>query len=69
MSDYNSIRQQLRRRRLELGLSQTALGAEIGTSQSHISDLESDHHRATAPVLVRWAEALGFEITVSERAS
>jgi transcriptional regulator with XRE-family HTH domain len=67
MTDYDTIRRRLRDRRYALGMSQRALAAELGTQQSHISELESAAYQANTGTLFRWAEALGFRLTIEER--
>lgn len=52
----------VRRKRLEAGLTQGALAAGAGISQSYMSMLEKGVASASAPVLKRLAEALGCEI-------
>jgi len=51
--------------RLDHGLTQTALGRQLGMSQPAIARLESGDHIPTLPTLFKLPEALGIEISVS----
>lgn len=51
--------------RMSQGLTQRALAAMIGTSQAHISDMESGRMEPSMSSLTRWAAALGVEIIVT----
>ncbi|MFD6421741.1 helix-turn-helix domain-containing protein [Streptomyces sp. NPDC060198] len=53
---------QLRRRRIEAGLTQEGLALKVGLSKSHISGIERGTAGASAPVLARLAEAFGCRI-------
>jgi len=66
-ADFDTIRRRLRNRREALGMTQRALAAELGTVQSHISELENSDRPVTTAVLQRWTEALGFRLTIEER--
>jgi transcriptional regulator with XRE-family HTH domain len=55
----------IRKWRMEAGLTQQQLAVKVGTTQSHISELESDAgHNTTLAMLERIAEALGKDLTV-----
>lgn len=53
----------LRRRRVELGMSQKALADELGWQERRISDYEHGNKPIHPRLLVRWAAALDMEIT------
>jgi ribosome-binding protein aMBF1 (putative translation factor) len=60
--------QELTRRRRELGLSQTAVAARMGTSQSALARLEAGDSDPRLSTVERFALALDTEVTVaSER--
>jgi transcriptional regulator with XRE-family HTH domain len=61
------IRVQLQRRREALGLSQRDVADQMGTSQSHVSELETGTTNPNLPTLERWAYTLGFEVRIVER--
>lgn len=52
----------LRRLRLELGLNQSAMAAEIGVSPSYLNHLERNQRPVTAQVLLRLAEAYDVDL-------
>ncbi|MYV56485.1 helix-turn-helix transcriptional regulator [Streptomyces sp. SID3212] len=54
---------QIRRRRIEAGLTQEALGARAGYSKGHVSGVERGIAGASAQALARLAEALGCEVS------
>ena len=49
----------LRDIRVESGMSQEALAAELGLDQAAVSRVESGHRRLSVSDLFDWAEALG----------
>ncbi|XUZ24706.1 helix-turn-helix domain-containing protein [Streptomyces sp. RMIT01] len=53
---------QIRRRRIEAGLTQEALGKQTGVSKAHISMVERGVAGASAPFLSRLAEFFGCEV-------
>ncbi|MFE3378382.1 MULTISPECIES: helix-turn-helix transcriptional regulator [Streptomyces] len=53
---------QIRRRRIEAGLTQEALAKRAGASKAHISMVERGVAGASAPFLSRLAEAFGCEV-------
>ncbi len=53
---------ELRRRRLELRLSQEAVGKRVGVSRAYIGNVENGvDWEPAADVLVKWALALGLD--------
>ncbi|WP_274031445.1 helix-turn-helix domain-containing protein [Streptomyces sp. MMBL 11-1] len=53
---------QIRRRRIEAGLTQEALAKRARASKAHISMVERGVAGASAPLLSRLAESLGCEV-------
>jgi transcriptional regulator with XRE-family HTH domain len=51
----------LRDIRVESGISQEALAAELGLDQAAVSRVESGHRRLSVSDLFHWAEALGHD--------
>lgn len=51
--------------RLEQGMTQTELAERIGTKKSNISRLESGRYNPSLDFLIKVAEALGKELTLS----
>jgi transcriptional regulator with XRE-family HTH domain len=51
----------------EYGLSQAALGRELGMAQPQVSRLEGGEHLPTIDTLVKLATALGMEFTLDVR--
>ena len=49
------------------GLTQAALAARIGLSQSRVSHLELNAHELSAEQLLAWCAALGLELAVGSR--
>lgn len=54
----------LQRARTEAGLSQAALAAAMGTTQSAIARLEQDQSNPTIATLVRCASAAGYRVKI-----
>lgn len=54
-------------RRVELGLSQTEVGARMGTSQSAVARLEAGDADVRLSTLERYASALGIRLEVRLR--
>ncbi len=61
--DRSRLMKELAARRQDAGLSQTEIGARMGTSQSAVARLESGEADVRASTLERYAAALGTEIT------
>ena len=57
----------LRSRRRALGITQTQLAAITGTAQSTISDIENGVVSVSLDVYLRLLEALGADLTVTDR--
>jgi len=57
----------LRARRTARGMSQKQLGKITGTAQSTISDIENGVVAASLDVYLRLLEAMGAELSVSDR--
>ena len=51
------------------GLTQSALAARIGLSQSRVSHLELNAHELSVEQLLAWCAALGLELTIGARGS
>lgn len=49
------------------GLSQSALAARIGLSQSRVSHLELNAHELSVEQLLAWCAVLGLELAVGFR--
>ena len=51
------------------GLTQSALAARIGLSQSRVSHLELNAHELSVEQLLAWCAALGLELSIGTRSS
>lgn len=51
-------------KRAQLGMSQTKLAELMGTTQSHVSNIENGVNGCSAAVLERWASALGYRVAL-----
>ena len=49
------------------GLTQSALAARIGLSQSRVSHLELNAHELSVEQLLAWCASLGLELAVGSR--
>jgi transcriptional regulator with XRE-family HTH domain len=62
--DATAVGRRLRALRLEAGLTQAALAARLGTTQSAVARLEAGQQRLSLPALRRAALALGCDVQV-----
>lgn len=62
---YETLVDELRRRRRQLGLDQADLNSAMGMTEGYVNKLESMARVAQFPTLQLWAEALGLSITTS----
>lgn len=56
-------------RRRALKLSQEAVAAKLGVSQSRLSELEADPSRLTLDRFISLANLLGLEVVIQDKAS
>lgn len=56
---------QLVQRRAELGLSQRDVATRAGLGPTSISEIERGLHTPTLPTLLRWAAAVGYDLTLT----
>lgn len=64
MNEASKVGALLQRARADAGLSQAALAAAAGTTQSAIARLEQDESNPTIATLVRCAAAAGYRIEI-----
>ena len=64
MNEVPNVGALLQRARVDAGLSQAALAAATGTTQSAIARLEQDESNPTIATLVRCAAAAGYRIEI-----
>lgn len=57
--------EELRRRRLEAGVSIGELARRMGTDRSRISEIENGRGGLTLKRLYQYAEALGLSVTIN----
>ena len=67
IAERRKLAEDLAGRRLELGLSQTEVGARMGTSQSAVARLEAGDADVRLSTLERYASALGIRLEVRLR--
>lgn len=67
-ADAADLVQALARRRRQQGLSQTAVAARMGTSQSAVARLEADASDLRLSTLQRYAAAIDVELGFAMRA-
>ena len=67
IADRRKLAADLAGRRTELGLSQTEVGARMGTSQSAVARLEAGEADVRLSTLERYASALGYRLEVRLR--
>ena len=58
-----ALGERIRRRRRELGLSQSALGGQLGITFQQIQKYENGANRVSASMLMRLADALAMPVT------
>lgn len=59
---YQMVGEQLRRRRIDLGLSQADLGEAVGMLRTSIANIEAGRQRPPLHMLYRLCAALGLEV-------
>lgn len=64
---YDAIVATLRAERHKADLTQEQLEARIGLAKGHIDKLERKERLARADLLLLWAYALGFNLTITAR--
>lgn len=67
IAERRKLAEDLAGRRVELGLSQTEVGARMGTSQSAVARLEAGDADVRLSTLERYASALGIRLEVRLR--
>jgi len=55
--------ERIRRRRRELGLSQSALGGKLGITFQQVQKYENGTNRVSATMLLKLSDALGMSVT------
>lgn len=63
----NQLGSMLQAARKAQGLTQSALAARIGLSQSRVSHLELNAHELSVGQLLAWCAALGLELSLATR--
>lgn len=58
-----ALGERIRRRRRELGLSQSALGGKLGITFQQVQKYENGTNRVSATMLVKLSEALALPVT------
>jgi transcriptional regulator with XRE-family HTH domain len=58
-----ALGERIRRRRRELGLSQSALGGKLGITFQQVQKYENGTNRVSATMLVKLADALAMPVT------
>lgn len=65
--DFQKIGQQIRKRRLECGVTQEALANQLDVNPSHISNIENGRAKPSLTVLVKIADFLDCSVDFSSR--
>ena len=65
--DFQKIGQQIRKRRLECGVTQEALANQLDVNPSHISNIENGRAKPSLTVLVKIADFLDCSVDFSPR--
>jgi len=60
-----NLASQLKRLRLDAGLTQAQLAEHVGLSYTAISKIETGARVTTTPVLFKWLDACGVALTIS----
>lgn len=60
--EWEAMRAALRRRRIELGLTQSDLSERMGRSQDYVSVLENQSSNPNVATLMMWVRALDGEL-------
>ncbi|WP_039983723.1 helix-turn-helix domain-containing protein [Tritonibacter mobilis] len=63
--EYETLVEELRRRRRQLGLDQGDLGNAMGVADGYVNKLEAFARVPTFPTLQLWAASLGLHLTTS----
>jgi transcriptional regulator with XRE-family HTH domain len=58
-----ALGERIRRRRRELGMSQSALGGKLGITFQQVQKYENGTNRVSATMLVKLSDALGMPVT------
>lgn len=56
--------EQIRKIRISRGISQRTLAIRMGTKQSEVSTIETGYRNMTLDRFTRWANALGYIVTL-----
>lgn len=65
--ELDPILVQLRDYRLRIRMTQEELAARLGVDHSRIGQMERGTNKLTLPVLRRWMDALGVDLTVKAK--
>lgn len=60
---YSVLVDELRRRRMDIGLDQMDLGEAMGVPDGYVNKMESFARTASPVMLLLWAQSLGLELT------
>lgn len=66
LRDATGLKQALRSRRKELGLTQDELGQRAGLAAKHVSRIENGTHEPKVSTLFALVSALGLELALGE---
>lgn len=62
----SEIIEKIRKRRIELGLTQVEVAERMGVPQSAVSRLEKQKHSPTIDMVEKYAESVGCKLHVAE---
>ena len=66
--EVSEIISQLRKTRLEMGISQDSVAAMLGNNaHGYISNVENGRKTPTLPTVARWADALGYRLVLEPK--